>query len=235
MKMVFIVLLLSYFQIVFPAKISNQPLEDILNDVSLVCLGSLGDLTLAYDAGKAAGYLLKKEGYDAYVVGVLDTLSLDDKEPFHRVNNSAYITAHVYSLFSKGLLSAGIIPIFDGRVIDKEIIYSLNTRNATYPIVVETESEKEKLDKYKGSIILKDELEGYIDRVKLFWNLKEVDVEAIRMKILKNSIIWLGGEEKIYVNQIFRNDGLIIFSKDILGYARDVLEGYEPATGRKPW
>ncbi|ABR30393.1 hypothetical protein SU69_02695 [Thermosipho melanesiensis] len=235
--MAFFLFLTIYFQILLSAKIAYIPLENILKNVSLICLGSLGDLTLSYNAGVAAGYILKNEGYDAYVVGVLDSLSIDDKEPFHRVNSSAFITAHVYSLFSKGLLTAGVIPLFNGKIIDTEIIYSLNTRNATYPIFVESELELKKIKEmgYKGTVILKEDLEDYIDKIKLFWKIKSLNTEDIRIKILKNSAIWLGGEKKIYINEIFRESGLIIFSKDILDYAQDVLDGYKQPTGRKPW
>lgn len=238
-KMVFILLFLSIFQISFSVKISYEPLYKILNNVSLLSLGSLGDLTLAYDAGLAAGYILKEKGYDAYVVGDLDTLSLDDKEPLNRVNSSPFITAHVYALFSKGLLTAGVVPIFNGKNVDKEVITSLNTRGSTYPIIVESEVERKKIEGfgYKGSIFLKDEIEDYIDKVKLFWKLSNVDIENIRLKILKNSIVWLGGEKKIVVNVAFCNEGLLVFSDEpeILDYAREILNGYEISPGRKPW
>lgn len=239
MKMVFMLLFLIIFQTLFPAKIAKIPLNDILKDVSLLCLGSLGDLTLSYDAGLAAGYLLKQQGYDAYVVGTLDTLSKDDKDPLNRVNVSAFITAHVYSLFARGLATAGIIPIFDGTILDKEVVVSLNTRDATYPIVVDSEVKKNLLSElgYNGSVFLSNEIGKYIDGIKLSWKITNVDVESIRKKLLKNSIVKLSNEKQIYINQPFVESGLLVFSNDpeILRFAKDILDGYENALGRRPW
>lgn len=239
MKMVFMLLFLVIFQTLFPANIAEIPLNEMLKDVSLLCLGSLGDLTLSYDAGLAAGYILKLQGYDAYVVGTLDTLSKDDKEPLNRVNVSAFITAHVYSLFARGLSTAGVIPIFDGTILDKEVVVSLNTRDATYPIVIDSKVKKTLLSElgYKGSVFLKDEIEKYIESIKLSWKITNIDVEGIRKKLLKNSIVKLSDEKQIHINQPFIESGLLVFSDDpeILRFAKDILEGYENALGRRPW
>ncbi|HOA17284.1 MAG TPA: hypothetical protein PKI47_05170, partial [Fervidobacterium sp.] len=97
----------------------------------------MGNLSLATDLGKYVGSLLKSEGYDYYVLGPLDTLSIDDDDYFYRVNKSPFITADLYDKFATGLTAAGIIPIFDGRgKMDTYLISSLVTRKLTYPVIV---------------------------------------------------------------------------------------------------
>ncbi|ACJ75806.1 conserved hypothetical protein [Thermosipho africanus TCF52B] len=62
-------------------------------------------------------------------------------------------------------------------------------------------------------------------------------MESIRKKILKNSIVKLSDEKEIHINQPFVESGLLVFSNDseILRFAKDILDGYENALGRRPW
>ncbi|MEN6515148.1 MAG: hypothetical protein ABFC87_01900, partial [Fervidobacterium sp.] len=124
----------------------------------------MGNLSLATDLGKYVGSLLKSEGYDYYVLGPLDTLSIDDDDYFYRVNKSPFITADLYDKFATGLTAAGIIPIFDGRgKMDTYLISSIVTRKLTYPVIVEDEGKANLLRnlKYKATFIVEGE-DGYV-------------------------------------------------------------------------
>ncbi|MFN6991942.1 MAG: hypothetical protein ACK4MM_04385, partial [Fervidobacterium sp.] len=112
--------------------LSTDRLEHLLKDVSLLTLGSLGNLTLAYDVGRYVANIVKTQGYSYYLIGPLDTLSIDDTDHFYRVNKSPFITADVYEKFALGLSSSGVIPVFDGRGnIDVNLVKSLITRKLT--------------------------------------------------------------------------------------------------------
>ncbi|WP_228288112.1 hypothetical protein [Thermosipho ferrireducens] len=205
-------------------------------------LGSLGDLTLAFEAGYYTGVILKSKGYDYYVIGSLDTLSQDDATPLNRVNASPFITAYVYELMGKGLSAAGVVPIIDGRgKIEKSIVVSLVTRKAMFPVLVENQSKKLYLENlgYKGRILIYDSLESSVERLKFFWTpiYNRQDIEKTRLEILLNSIVMISRGGDVHVKEPFVKDGILVFSDEpeIISRAYDVLKGYETAPGRIPW
>jgi len=106
-KMAFFLLLLSFSLSIFAnspnstIQICTTRLEKIVDDVSLLTLGSMGNLSLATNLGKYVGSLLKSQGYDYYVLGPLDTLSIDDDDYFYRVNKSPFITSDLYDKFNR--------------------------------------------------------------------------------------------------------------------------------------
>ena len=167
-----------------------------MKDVSMLCLGSSGNLMLAREAGFIVGRILKEEGFSFYVFGSLDVLKYGDPDPLKKVSSSPYITAQVLQLFAEGLGDAGVIPVVDARgEINAEVVMSLLTRKATFPIMVENREKYLELKKlgYETSLVMtgKGILIGKL--VPLGWrNPTSVDVESVRKKILESSIVLLG-------------------------------------------
>jgi len=248
--MAFSLLLLSFFLTIFAnspnltiqiSTISTTRLERIVDDVSLLTLGSLGNLSLATDLGKYVGSLLKSQGYDYYVLGPLDTLSVDDDDYFYRVNKSPFVTADLYDKFATGLTAAGIIPVFDGRgKIDTYLISSLVTRKLTYPVIVENEGKANLLRnlKYKATFIVEEE-GGYVFLngvpASLYWTIDMPNGESIRKQILLNSILYISDGE-IQVKKPFSKSGVMVYSSDdfVIEEAKSILKR-RAGPGRIPW
>ncbi|AMW32327.2 hypothetical protein SAMN04488510_10849 [Fervidobacterium changbaicum] len=216
-------------------------LEEIIADVSLLTLGSLGNISLAQDIGKYVGWYVKSRGFSYYIVGPLDTLSIDDEDYFYRVNKSPYITADVYEKFSAGLSIAGIIPVFDGTgKIDANLISSLITRKLTYPVLVEDQGKATLLQNlgYRGTFIVRigDRFTFLNGLPKmLYWSIKPPEIESLRRSVLLNSIIYISPGE-INVRKPFSTSGVVVYSADqfVISEARIALEK-KSAPGRIPW
>ena len=207
----------------------------------MLCLGSSGNLVLAKKAGFVIGKILKENGFSFYIFGSLDTLRFNDPEPLKKISSSPYITAQVLQLFAEGLGDAGIIPVIDARRdINKDVIISLITRKATFPIMVENEKKYLELKKlgYVTSLVIteKDVLVGKL--VPLKWkNTRSVNIGSIREEILKSSIVLLGKGKKIFINDPFHEKGVLIFSEEpwLVEKAWEVLQGLSNPTGRIPF
>jgi len=221
--------------------ICTQRLEEIIEDVSLLTLGSLGNTLLAEEVGKYVGWYVKSKGFSYYVVGPLDTLSVDDEDYFYRVHKSPYITADIYEKFSTGLSIAGVIPIFDGRgKIDLNLISSLVTRRLTYPVLVEDEGKAILLRNlgYAAVFITKDK-DGFLFLngvpAKLYWSTKPPEFETLRRAVLVNSVIFISQGE-IHVRKPFVTTGVVVYSNDefVISEAKKAIER-QFAPGRVPW
>lgn len=221
--------------------ICTQRLEEIIEDVSLLTLGSLGNTLLAEEVGKYVGWYVKSKGFSYYVVGPLDTLSVDDEDYFYRVHKSPYITADIYEKFSTGLSIAGVIPIFDGRgKIDVNLISSLVTRRLTYPVLVEDEGKAILLRNlgYAAVFITKDK-DGFLFLngvpAKLYWSTKPPEFETLRRAVLVNSVIYISQGE-IHVRKPFVTTGVVVYSNDefVIPEAKKAIER-QFAPGRVPW
>lgn len=254
MKMVYFLLLLSFFLsiLVNGAPLTNlnfwrkdfvctQRLETILKDVSLLTLGSLGNYTLIPEVGRYVGSFVKNAGYSYYLVGPLDTLSIDDSDYFYRAHKSPFMVADVYEKFATGLGIAGVIAVFDGRgKIDTNLISSLVTRKQTYPVLVEDEGKANLLRNlgYTGVFIVQkdDEFEFLNGRFTLLnWTAIPPDGESLRKSILLNSIIYLS-QGDIQVKTVFANKGVIVYSDEefVLNEAQKILNK-RAGPGRVPW
>ncbi|UXF00347.1 hypothetical protein IB67_01820 [Fervidobacterium riparium] len=216
-------------------------LEDFLKDVSLLTLGSLGNTSLAQEVGQYVGSVAKQDGYSYYLIGPLDTLSVDDNDYFYRVNKSPFITADIYEKFATGLGNAGIIPVFDGRgKIDTNLVSSLVTRKLTYPVLVEDEGKANLLRAlgYKAVFIVEENGEyKFLNSipVSLYWKIPVQNPEELRKKVLLNSIIYLGPGE-VQIRKSFVTSGVVVFSDEefVISEAKKALEK-RTAPGRVPW
>uniref|UniRef100_A0A7V4KEY3 Uncharacterized protein n=1 Tax=Fervidobacterium pennivorans TaxID=93466 RepID=A0A7V4KEY3_FERPE len=221
--------------------ICTQRLEEIIEDISLLTLGSLGNTLLAQDVGKYVGWYVKSKGFSYYLVGPLDTLSVDDEDYFYRVHKSPYITADIYEKFSTGLSIAGVIPIFDGRgKIDVNLISSLVTRKLTYPVLVEDEGKANLLRNlgYSALFIKKDkDVFLFLNGVpaKLYWSTKPPELDTLRRAVLINSVIYISQGE-IHIRKPFATTGVVVYSSDefVILEAKKAIEK-RTAPGRVPW
>ncbi|MEN3042712.1 MAG: hypothetical protein ABDH59_05360 [Fervidobacterium sp.] len=221
--------------------ISTQRLEAILEDVSLLTLGSLGNYTLVQEVGKYVGSFVKTSGYSYYLVGPLDTLSPDDTDYFYRVNKSPFLTADVYEKFATGLGLAGVIAVFDGRgKIDTNLVQSLISRKQTYPVLVENEDKMNLLKSlgYNSVFIVQsgDSFEFLSGKFAyLNWDIVPPDAEELRKNLLLNSIIYIN-QGDIHVKKPFMTNGVVVYSSDdfVLNEARKILNK-RAGPGRVPW
>lgn len=221
--------------------LSTERLEEILKDVSLLTLGSLGNYTLVQEVGRYVANVVKDKGYYYYLIGPLDTLSQDDPDYFYRVNKSPFITADVYEKFALGLSSSGVMPVFDGRgTININLVKSLITRKLTLPTLVEDEAKAELLRSlgYKTTFLVQIK-NGYKFLNGKFVYLPSsrgvIDGEKLRRNILLNSIIYISLGE-IYIKKPFVTKGVIVFSDEdfVIKEAQKVLEK-KSGPGRVPW
>lgn len=221
--------------------VSDLRLEAFLKDVSLLTLGSLGNLTLVHDVGRYVGSVLKSRGYSYYMIGPLDTLSQDDADYFYRVHKSPYIVAEVYEYFATGLGVAGVVAVFDGRGrVDPTLVSALSSRKLTYPVVVEDEGKANLLSALGlRTVFIKFENGEYKflngDPVQLFWSIEPFDGTELRRQLLLNSIIYISRGE-IQVKRAFARSGVVVYSNEdfVLAEAQRVLQrGSGP--GRLPW
>lgn len=254
MKMVYSLLLLSFslsiLANVLPLTnlnfwrrdfVCTQRLETILKDVSLLTLGSLGNFTLIQDVGRYVGSFVKSAGYSYYLVGPLDTLSMDDSDYFYRTHKSPYITADIYEKFALGLGISGVIAVFDGRgKIDTNLVTSLVTRKQTYPVLVEDESKANLLRNlgYTGVFLVQkgDGFEFLNGRFTLLnWTAVPPDGESLRKSVLLNSIIYLS-QGNIHIKKPFVTNGVIVYSDEefVLNEAQKILNK-RSGPGRVPW
>ncbi len=216
-------------------------LRDIVKDVSNLCLGSNGNLTLARDLAEAIGIKMKKLGVKAIVFGTMDTLSRDDSDPLKRFSGSPYITAQVIEYMMEGFANAGIYPILDARgKISPEVVKALISRKLFLPVMVENE-EKMKILQAMGYKTAFFSPEGplYGKEISFNWNSeRSLDIEEIRKEILKRSIIILNPLGKgVAINDPFSSAKVLIFSPEswLIDLAKKVEKGELPATGRKSW
>lgn len=217
------------------------PLQNVLKDVSLLCLGSSGNLTLAKDIGIAVGKILKEKGVTYYVFGSFDVLRITDTDPLAKVSTSPYITAQVLSLFAEGLSTAGVVPVFSAAgEVNEQVISALITRKATYPVMVESAEKYERLKRLGYTTTLVIDTEGNVlvgKPLKFSWSYeKEIDYESLRKEVLENSIVLLNRNvKKISVNDPW-SGGVLVFSDEewLLKIAQDVLDGRRAPTGRAP-
>ncbi|KHC90337.1 MULTISPECIES: hypothetical protein [unclassified Thermotoga] len=219
----------------------NVPLQNVLKDVSLLCLGSSGNLNFSKDVGIAVGKILKEKGGSYYIFGSFDVLRRTDPDPLSKVSTSPYITAQVLSLLAEGLSIAGVVPVFNatGEVND-QVIAALITRKATYPVMVESAEKYEQLKRLGYTTTLVIDTKGNVlvgKPLKFSWSYeKEIDYESLRREVLENSIVLLDRNiRKISVNDPW-SGGVLVFSNEewLLKIAQDVLNGRRSPTGRAP-
>ncbi|WP_233185632.1 hypothetical protein [Thermotoga sp. SG1] len=220
---------------------ANVPLQNILKGISLLCLGSSGNLNLSRDVGIAVGKILKEKGVSYYVFGSFDVLRRIDPDPLLKVSTSPYITAQILSLLAEGLSIAGVVPVFNAAgPVNDQVIISLVTRKATYPVMVENMEKYEYLKKlgYTTTLVIDTEGNVLVGRpLKFSWFYeKEIDYEGLRRKVLESSVVLLDKDKKkISVNDPW-GGGVLVFSDEewLLKIAQDVLNGKRNPTGRVP-
>ncbi len=216
-------------------------LQDIVRDISNLCLGVNSNLELSKDLAEAIGIQLKNLGIDAIVFGTLDTLSKDDKDPLDRFSTSPYITVRILELMAEGFANAGIYPIVDGRgKIDEKVVKVLISKSLFLPIFVEDEKKMEYLRSlgYNTAFYAKDKpLFG--KEITLSWkSARPYNIKELREQILKGSIVILNpGAQGVAINDPKSEAKVLIFSTDewLLDLAKKVEKGEAPATGRRIW
>ncbi|MCD6551860.1 hypothetical protein [Thermotoga sp.] len=219
----------------------NVPLQNVLKDVSLLCLGSSGNLILSKDVGIAVGKILKERGVSYYIFGSFDVLKRTDPDPLSKVSTSPYITAQVLSLLAEGLSIAGVVPVFNATgLVNDQVVTALITRKATYPVMVENMEKYEYLKRlgYTTTFVIDTKGNILVGRpVKFSWAYEEgIDYETLRRKVLESSIVLLDKDtKKISVNDPW-GGGVLVFSDEewLLKIAQDVLNGKRNPTGRMP-
>lgn len=219
----------------------KAPPDQILRGVSLLCLGSLGNLNLARSVGLSIGTILKEKGIDGYVFGTMDTLRSSDRKPLEKISSSPYITAQVLTLFAQGLSLAGVVPIFDATgQVNPDVVKALVIRKATYPLLVEDKEKYEYLKSlgYVTSLVM--DVAGNVLVGKPFefpWSYGEsVDHEKVRRTALENAVVLRDRRNpEISVNDPWKG-GVLVFSNEdwLLKIAQEVLEGKRSPTGRSP-
>ncbi len=216
-------------------------LEDIVKDISNLCLGSNGNLLLAKDLAEAIGAKMKKLGIDAIIFGTMDTLSEDDTDPLKRFSGSPYITAQIIEYMAEGLGNSGIFPILDARgKIDVKVVKALISRKLYLPVIVEGKDKMNMLKAlgYETSFYT---AEGplYGREITLNWSSsRNINLEDIRKDILKRAIIIINPlGDGVAINDPFSSAKVLVFSAEgwLLDIARKVERGEMPATGRKNW
>ncbi len=219
----------------------DVPFQNIVKDISNLCLGSTGNLTLVKDIAEAVGIELKNLGVDAVVFGTFDTLSKDDKDPLKRFSVSPYITVQVIEFMVDGFYSAGVFPIVDARgKVDEEVVRVFISRGLFFPVYVEN---KDKMDYLKslGYNTMFFTREGPLvgREITLNWTSeKSYDIEHLRKEILKKSIVILNPKgEGVAINEPFSTKKVLIFSPEEWLYelAKKVEKGEMPSTGRPVW
>ena len=241
MMMVFLMLVQSFsLNLVSDQK---KP-EEILKDVSMLCLGSNSDLTSAERAGYLTGLLLKKNNGKYFVFGSLDTLNSLNDDYFKHVNKSPYITAYVLDGYAEGLSSAGIVPVIDGRGrVNDDVIKSLASKKAFYPVLVDDQKKADYISYLGYRTVfyyetMPDDFKFPFDGDDLLLpDARSIDIEKERIGIIENSTIYLNDSGNIYVKKVFKNDGIVVFSNDklVMDYAKNIASGKEFAYGRIPW
>ncbi|WP_199203868.1 hypothetical protein [Thermotoga sp. KOL6] len=217
------------------------PPQEILKDISLLCLGSSGNLNFSKDAGIAVGKILKEKNVSYYVFGTFDVLKVGDSDPLSKVSSSPYITAQVLSLFAEGLSIVGVVPVFNATGnIDTQVVTALVTRNATYPVMVENKEKYALLKRFGYTTSLVFDTDGNIlvgRPIRFPWSYEnDIDFERLRREILENSIVLINRD----VGRISVNDpwdgGVLIFSDEtwLKEIAKEVLSGKRSPTGRIP-
>ncbi len=221
--------------------ILDVPLQRLMRDVSDLCLGVNGNMSVARDVAEAVGIEMKDLGVDAIIFGTLDTLSRDDKDPLKRFSTSPYITARLIQFMAEGFSNAGILPVLDGRgKIDESVVKALLEAKATYPVFVENSSKMDILRSlgYDGMFYTK---EGPLNgrEIALGWkSFRNIDVEKLRKEVLEKSVVILNPFGRgISVNDPKADSKVLIFSADdwLFEIARKVEKGEMPPTGRKVW
>ena len=219
----------------------DAKLQDIVKDVSNLCIGVNANLELSRNLAETIGIQVKKLGIDAIVYGTLDTLSKEDKEPLDRFSTSPYITARILELMAEGFANAGVYPIIDGRgTVDNKVIEVLISKKIFLTVFVENKEKIEHLRNlgYNTTFYCK---EGPIfgKEITFDWkSSKHYDIDELRKTILKNSISILNPKAHgISINDPHSNAKVLIFSTDewLIDLAKKVEQGKEPATGRKVW
>jgi len=216
-------------------------LQDIVRDVSNLCLGVNANLELSKDLAEAIGIQLKKLGIDAVVFGTLDTLSKDDKDPLDKFSTSPYITVRILELMATGFANAGIYPIVDGRgEIDEKVVKALISKSLFLPVFVEDEKKMEYLKSlgYNTTFYTKDKpLFG--KEITLNWkSARSYNIKELRDQILKGSVVILNPRAQgVAINDPKSEAKVLIFSTDewLLDLAKKVEKGEVPATGRRVW
>ena len=219
----------------------DTKMQKIVRDISNLCIGVNSNLELSRDFAEAVGIQLKRLGINAIVYGTLDTLSKDDKNPLDRFSTSPYITVKMLELMGEGFANAGIYPIVDGRgEIDEKVIETLISRKIYLPVYVEG---KEKMEYLKNlgynTAFYSEEGPLYGKEITFNWaSEKSYDIEKLREKILKGSIVILNPEgHGVSINDPKSDAKVLVFSTDawLLELAKGVESGENPATGRRVW
>lgn len=217
------------------------PLERLVDDVSLLCLGCNQNLEIARDVGFVAGMVARSHGFHYLVFGTVDTLDESDTDPLGKISRSAFITSQVLTYLAEGLFNSGVVPILNGLGnVDVDVIRSLISRKAIYPVLVEDESKIKKLTDlgYESVFVFADgRVTGKLPRNNVDLKVDLSTLQEVRRKALEGAVVLLGKAERaINVNQPFKRSGVLVFSDEewLLKIAQEVLEGKRSSIGRVP-
>ncbi|MCD6546659.1 MAG: hypothetical protein J7K69_08440 [Thermotogae bacterium] len=175
--------------------------DDVIDDVSFLCLGSSSKAFLAEELGFLIGVYLKKHGVNFCISGFplvlspnVETEVLDSKD---FVSSSPYVTAQILELYYLGLIRSGIFPVIDAsNGFDIDVISSLKTRGVYLPVLLREEQ-------YEDFLRLKYDVPTLVRKNKgIFWNAsidisrylyfewnEEVDGWSMKAKELREKIV----------------------------------------------
>jgi len=207
--------------------------DDIVKDVSFLCMGSSSKAFLAEEIGFLVGIKLKKHGLDFCVTGFPLTLSPNQEEsilsPKDFVSSSPYITAQIRS---------GVFPVIDGsKGFEMSVINSMKSKRIYLPILISEEQyEKFQTLNYDVPVMIKKkdgifcendtDLRKYL---KLYWKIKirdlDLKIQGLRLEILKSSIVLVKRgkfkkikivESKKAIKNLGIDDGVILINDPLL-------------------
>ena len=230
-------------------------LGDLVQDIDYLVLGVCSDYTLVEKLGRYLGGYLKRFGVDFLVFGTFRTL--DNIRSLRYVSRSPFVTAHVLSLFAKGLQTSGVVPVLDMRGgFDEDVLRAMIARHSLFPFVVRSESTAESIEKMgvkrpflvdKGNFwILKN---GTPNQLEYFWHDVATfeELEDVRKEILRRAMVMLQVPPRVSRKMVVIDDpwkkipkdakAILIFSEDkwLKDLAQKALNGEFQITGRKTW
>ncbi|AEH50469.1 hypothetical protein Theth_0374 [Pseudothermotoga thermarum DSM 5069] len=221
--------------------ILDLPLHEILKDVSLLALGCNQNLEIAREVGYVVGMIARSYGYRYVVFGTMDVLDPLDPDPLGKISRSPYISSQVIINLADGLVNSGVLPILraSGK-ISQDLVKTLISRKAIYPVFVEEPSLAYELERlgYKATFVFPDgSIKGRLPVIETLLEVDLSEVENVRRKALSGAVVLLGrSSEKIHINKPFEKSGVLIFSDEdwLLELAKQVLQGVRSPTGRLP-
>jgi len=227
----------------------------LVKDIDYLVLGVCSDYTLVEKLGRYLGGYLKKLGVDFLVFGTFKTLN--GIRSLKYVSRSPFVTAHVLSLFARGLQTAGVVPVLDMREgFNEDVIRALVSRHSFFPFVVREESVARKIKDLgikrpflldKGDFwTLKD---GVPNQLEYSWHdeASREKLEDVRREILMHAMVILQNPSRVSRKMVVIDDPweklpkdakvILIFSDDpwLKKLAEKALNGEFQIKGRRTW